>query len=41
VSSDGQRFLANRPDPREMRPLQLVVIRQFVREMRARLAARP
>jgi eukaryotic-like serine/threonine-protein kinase len=41
VSADGQRFLTNRPDPREMRPLQLVVIPQFVREMRARLASQP
>jgi hypothetical protein len=37
VSADGQRFLANRPDPREVRPLQLVVIPQFAREMQARL----
>ncbi len=41
VSADGQRFLTTRPDPREVRPLQLVVIPQFVPEMRARLAARP
>jgi serine/threonine-protein kinase len=41
VSADGQRFLANRPDPREVRPLQLVVIPQFVSEMRARVAGRP
>ncbi len=41
VSADGQRFLTTRPDPREVRPLQLVVIPQFVREMRARLVGRP
>ena len=41
VSADGQRFLIDRPDPREVRPLQLVVIPRFDREMRARLAARP
>jgi Tol biopolymer transport system component len=41
VSADGQRFLANRPDPREVRPLQLVVIPHFAREMQARLARRP
>ena len=41
VSADGQRFLVNRPDPRDMRPLQLVVIPRFAREMRARLAAPP
>jgi serine/threonine protein kinase/Tol biopolymer transport system component len=41
VSADGQRFLINRPDPYEMRPLQVVVIPRFLREMRARLRARP
>jgi eukaryotic-like serine/threonine-protein kinase len=41
VSADGQRFITTRPDPREVRPLQLVVIPQFVREMHARLAGRP
>jgi predicted Ser/Thr protein kinase len=41
VSTDGQRFLTNRPDPRDVRPLQLVVIPQFAREMQARLARRP
>ena len=41
VSADGQRFLTNRPDPREVRPLQLVVIPQFAHEMRARLARLP
>ena len=41
VSPDGQRFLTNRPDPRDVRPLQLVVIPQFAREMQARLARRP
>jgi Tol biopolymer transport system component/predicted Ser/Thr protein kinase len=41
VSADGQRFLMIRPDPLEVRPLQLVVIPRFAREMRARLAGRP
>jgi Tol biopolymer transport system component/predicted Ser/Thr protein kinase len=40
VSADGQRFLAIRPDPREVRPLQIVVIPQFVAELRNRLAGR-
>jgi Tol biopolymer transport system component len=38
VTADGQRFLTIRPDPREVRPLQIVVIPRFVREMQARLA---
>jgi hypothetical protein len=41
VSADGKRFLTNRPDPRDVRPLQLVVIPQFAREMQARLTRRP
>jgi Tol biopolymer transport system component/predicted Ser/Thr protein kinase len=40
VSADGQRFLVARPDPREVRPLQLLVSPQFAHELRARLAAR-
>ena len=40
VSADGQRFVVTRPDPREVRPLQLVVVPHFVSELRARLAAR-
>jgi eukaryotic-like serine/threonine-protein kinase len=40
VSADGRRFIAIRPDPREIRPLQIVVVPQFVSELRARLAAR-
>jgi serine/threonine-protein kinase len=41
VSADGQRFLTTRPDPREVRPLQLVVIPRFLAELRARLAGQP
>lgn len=40
VSADGQRFVVTRPDPREVQPLQLVVVPHFASELRARLAAR-
>jgi eukaryotic-like serine/threonine-protein kinase len=37
VAADGQRFIAVRPDPREQRTLQLVVVPGFAAEMRQRL----
>ncbi|MGH9175312.1 MAG: TolB family protein, partial [Vicinamibacterales bacterium] len=40
VTADGQRFITVKPEPREEAPLQLVVVPQFAREMRARLARR-
>ena len=40
VTGDGQRFITVKPEAREEAPLQLVVIPQFAREMRARLARR-
>ncbi len=40
VSADGRRFITVRPDPREVRPLPLVAIPQFGREMAERLAGR-
>jgi serine/threonine protein kinase/dipeptidyl aminopeptidase/acylaminoacyl peptidase len=40
VAGDGQRFITVKPEAREEAPLQLVVIPQFAREMRARLARR-
>lgn len=39
VTADGQRFLMVKPEPREEAPLQIVVIPDFVEEMKARLAA--
>jgi serine/threonine-protein kinase len=40
VSDDGQRFITVKPEAREEAPLQLVVVPQFAREMRARLSRR-
>jgi serine/threonine-protein kinase len=40
VTADGQRFLMIVPEAREEAPLQIVVIPDFVAEMKARLAAR-
>jgi hypothetical protein len=39
VTADGQRFLMVEREPREEAPLQIVVIPDFVEEMKARLAA--
>ncbi len=36
VTADGQRFLIVKPEPREEAPLQIVVIPDFVEEMKAR-----
>jgi hypothetical protein len=40
VTPDGQRFIAIRPEAREAAPLEIVVIPDFVEEMKARLAPR-
>jgi Tol biopolymer transport system component len=39
VTANGQRFLMIQSDPREQAPLQIVVIPDFVDEMKARLGA--
>lgn len=39
VTFDGQRFVMIKPEPREEAPLQIVMIPDFVEEMKARLAA--
>lgn len=40
VGADGQRFIAIQPEAREAAPLEIVVIPDFVEEMKGRLAAR-
>ena len=39
VTANGQRFLMIQSDPREQAPLQIVVIPDFVDEMKSRLGA--
>jgi hypothetical protein len=39
VSTDGQRFLMIQRDPLELRPFDLVIVPNWVEEMRARLTS--
>jgi hypothetical protein len=41
VTTDGSRFIMVRKDPFELRPLELVVVPNWIAELQARMAQSP